>query len=308
MNEVSTIIGSVGGSLANIDTIEKIEALEAEWLKLPQIEIPVKEYFAAGMYAREITIPADTFLTGELYLDNHFDLMISGDITVSSNDGIKRLTGFNFMESFPGKKRAGYTHSETHWMTFNRVDTYDPSNEISVKKFADLENGYVQEPEILNAFTRAYSMAGGDVSYQVFREGYLLGKGKPAKIDADWLDYKRVLDEMGVGESLARAQSENLDDQIEIDLSAYQVYVGRSLIEGQGLHCNTMFRKGQTILPARINGKRTAAGRYTNHSVKPNAEMVPRGSDIDLVAIKDIGQEEITVNYRHRSLNIKQVG
>jgi SET domain-containing protein len=62
---------------------------------------------------------------------------------------------------------------------------------------------------------------------------------------------------------------------------------------------------GEPVAPARRGGKRTPAGRYTNHGAHPNAAMMMlENGDIDLVAIKAIGGclggmdgEEITVDY-----------
>ena len=64
--------------------------------------------------------------------------------------------------------------------------------------------------------------------------------------------------------------------------------------------------KDGVLGPARINGKRTPLGRYTNHSMSPNAkpELMDNG-DIYLVSTMNISGckggskgEEITVDYR----------
>ena len=64
-------------------------------------------------------------------------------------------------------------------------------------------------------------------------------------------------------------------------------------------------QKGETICCVRRDGKRTPAGRFTNHSGKPNAKMFQDDLGIHLRALRDIsgsrgGQdgEEITVDYR----------
>jgi hypothetical protein len=63
---------------------------------------------------------------------------------------------------------------------------------------------------------------------------------------------------------------------------------------------------GEIIGPARVHGKRTPLGRFTNHAKDPNAAMVlhPDGW-IDLVALKPIEGcrggdqgEEVTIDYR----------
>lgn len=82
-------------------------------------------------------------------------------------------------------------------------------------------------------------------------------------------------------------------------LSMDGIVVRESLREGKGLFAGKVFRAGDVIAPALLDGKKTEAGRYTNHSAEPNARMVVKDADnIDLVAILEIDNVEITVNYR----------
>jgi hypothetical protein len=268
---VDMIIESASGPIATQHVRHKIEALEAEWKKLPQVEIPVVHRQTGGIYAREIIIPADTFLTGRIYKGDHFDVMIYGDITVTSDEGRKRLEGFNLFEGVRGKKRAGYTHSETKWITFcacGEMDEDDYLDHLTVESFDDLDK------------------------------------------ERDRLDYALVLEEYGFTEEVARSQSENPDDQIEIQGAAYGVKVGLSPIEGSGLFAEKTFGSGGLIMPARIGGNRTHAGRYVNHSASPNAVMVTDGSNINLMAMESIQVgDEVTTDYRSSlNLQIKKAG
>ncbi len=257
------LIKSVSGPIQSKDVQRKIMALEDEWKKYPQLDIPVTHRYTDGIYAREITIPKDTFLTGRIYKYDHFDVMISGDITASGDEGIKRLTGYNVFSGKKGKKRAGYAHEETKWITFHRC------------------------PQMPNSDYLDYLTA------DTFE-------------DLDRHDYEQVLLEYGFTESIAREQSENLDDRILDDFPG--VEVKDSLIEGKGLFATQKFNIGAEILPARINGLRTIGGRYVNHALNPNAVMVMGDDNIYLIALMDIENEEITVNYRASlGLQIKKV-
>lgn len=127
----------VGGVLANR---ANLLALESKMLEMPQVEIIPKHFIHGSMYAREIIIPKDTILTGKIHKFDHFDVMISGDITVSTDsDETKRLTGYNLLQGVPGKKRAGYAHEDTTWITFH----YYPFTE--------------SDPEIIGRFITAQS-------------------------------------------------------------------------------------------------------------------------------------------------------
>lgn len=125
MNEPAIPEEDINAFLAD-QVNEKIEVMEAYMLDQPQIEIPVDHRFVNGMYAREIVIPAGTLLTGRVHKFGYIDIMLEGDITVATPDGTKRLQGLNIMEGMPGRKRAGYAHKTTRWLTVHRTEVTDP--------------------------------------------------------------------------------------------------------------------------------------------------------------------------------------
>jgi hypothetical protein len=117
-------------------------------------------------------------------------------------------------------------------------------------------------------------------------------------------DYFKLLEDCGIPHQLARQQSEDETDQKWVDSQTTRV--AESPIEGKGLFLTSPVKSGDVICAARVSGRRTQAGRYTNHSAVPNAKMVklPNG-DIDLVALFDIEGckggsigTEITIDYR----------
>lgn len=173
---INQIITAASGDISKDCVREKICQLEDVLLTYPQVEIPVVHRFSGGIYAREITIPKDTFLTGAIYKDDHFDVMVYGDVTVTSDDGKKRLTGFNIFEGKSGKKRAGYTHEETRWITFcssHEMDEDHYLNYLTVDSFSKLESG---EAAIKRAFQAQSSYRKGD--YPIFKAGYLAARSK----------------------------------------------------------------------------------------------------------------------------------
>jgi hypothetical protein len=95
----------------------KIERLEGTLAALPQVEIPQTHRFAAGMYVREITIPADTLMTGKVHLAEHVSIMLSGEMTVLTESGMRLVRGPEVFISPPGTKRVGYAHTEVKWLT-----------------------------------------------------------------------------------------------------------------------------------------------------------------------------------------------
>ena len=110
-----------------------IELMESKLMQVDQLDIPVKEKIIGSMYVRELTIPKDTILTSRVYKRGYVDIMVSGDITITDTNGVYRLTGANTLEGPAGRKRAGYAHEDTQWITIHdMVDIKDsPLEDIS---------------------------------------------------------------------------------------------------------------------------------------------------------------------------------
>ena len=105
MSAVSVIDDICAGS--KVINRNKILQYEEFAKAQPQIEIPVTHYIHGGMYVREITIPKDTLITGQIYKFDHFDIMISGDVTVSTDTGERtRFTGYNCFKGWCTEDRS----------------------------------------------------------------------------------------------------------------------------------------------------------------------------------------------------------
>ena len=105
---------------------ERILHLEKAMQQSPcQVELPPRHYFANGLYAREITIPKGTLLTGKIHKTEHLNIVSKGDISVLTEDGPKRVRAPFTMVSRPGTKRVGYAHEETVWTTIHATQETD---------------------------------------------------------------------------------------------------------------------------------------------------------------------------------------
>jgi len=121
---------SEGAILSERTLREKLDALELEMKKCPQVEIPPRHYFAQGLYAREITIPAGTLLTGKIHRTQHLNIISQGDISVLTEQGPKRVQAPCTLVSPPGTKRVGYAHSDTVWTTIHANPTEETDVEV----------------------------------------------------------------------------------------------------------------------------------------------------------------------------------
>ena len=123
--ECADIVELATNSFQEAGVRERIAYLEGEMRKCPQVEIPPKHYFAKGLYAREITIPKGTLLTGKIHKTEHLNIISKGDISVLTEDGPKRVQAPFTMVSRPGTKRVGYAHEETVWTTIHATTETD---------------------------------------------------------------------------------------------------------------------------------------------------------------------------------------
>lgn len=89
------------------------------------VDIPVYSHFGGGVYGREIVIPAETIVTGEIHKKENLNLLISGVIQVSTENGVQRLVGPTWITSPPGTKRIAYTETEVRWATFHATESKD---------------------------------------------------------------------------------------------------------------------------------------------------------------------------------------
>lgn len=107
------------------DIVASVNRLEAEIAKLPQAECPVWHFFAPGLYARQMKIRKGFVLTGAVHKTEHL-CVVSGDINVTTDDGVMRITSLqHLLISKPGARRAGYAHEDSFFTTVHATDETD---------------------------------------------------------------------------------------------------------------------------------------------------------------------------------------
>jgi hypothetical protein len=105
---------------------DKVSIIEEEMRKHEQVDIPIRHFFSPGVYAREITIPAGTLLTGRIHKYTQLNILSGGEISVLTDDGMKRVCAPFTVVSPPGTKRIAYAHSDCTWTTILATDETDP--------------------------------------------------------------------------------------------------------------------------------------------------------------------------------------
>jgi hypothetical protein len=267
--------GAIVPTLLSLDQIEKVEG---KMLDMPQVECPVTHHFGAGIYIREVRIPAGTFSIGHHQNFEHMNHMVEGRVIMLNDDRTTTevVAGATFIS--PAGRKVGFILEDMIWRNIY------PTNETDIDK---LEETYL---------TKSDTWVDNDQSK--FDEAYLMRH-------EDREDFKKMLEDLDVSRGTVLSQSENESDQIPMPSGSYNISVSKSNIEGKGVFATSLIRANEIIAPARVNGKRTPVGRYTNHSLSPNAKMMAVNNDIYLVANREIkgcfggeSGDEITIDYR----------
>jgi len=102
-----------------------IMELESKMRHMTQLEIEPVHHFAKKLYAREITIPKGTLLTGKIHRTEHLNIISKGDITVMTEDGPVRIKAPCTIVSKPNTKRIGFAHEDTVWTTIHGTEETD---------------------------------------------------------------------------------------------------------------------------------------------------------------------------------------
>lgn len=210
--------------------VTPVENLEALLLEQPQFEIPTIERFVGNLYMREILIPKGIALTSRVYKKAYADIMLSGDITIHDSNGVYRLTGANVLEGPAGRKRAGYAHEDTRWVTVHDssdIKSKDPIEDISF------------------------------ITMQEFIE-------ERAALDKD--DFRLMLEQTNIDAETIRGESERTNYLAVTG----PWEVKDSPIEGKGVFSQRPYVSGEVVGSYIIDGNKTQLGRYINHSNYPN--------------------------------------
>lgn len=105
--------------------LKLIQNLELELKTHEQLDVPVRHYFADGFYAREMTVPAGTLLTGKTHRSEHLCFITQGSARVASDEFTGEVTAPYTYVSKPGAKRAILALEDLVWTTVHLTSETD---------------------------------------------------------------------------------------------------------------------------------------------------------------------------------------
>lgn len=89
------------------------------------IDVPVIHHFAPNVYMRQMDAEAGTIVVSKMHRTEHMNILLTGSLTVATENGIEFIQAPAVIKSMPGTKRIGYFHEDTSWITVHPTDSTD---------------------------------------------------------------------------------------------------------------------------------------------------------------------------------------
>lgn len=110
----------------------------------PQADCPVREYFAPGMYAREMRIPRGTTVVGAIHKTENLAILSQGVLEVVSGEGVQILHAPCTVRVLPGMRNAVHALQDAVWTNFFPTTETDSDKLVELlthSKASDLLGG-----------------------------------------------------------------------------------------------------------------------------------------------------------------------
>lgn len=245
-------------------------------MQQPQAPCPVSHSFGPQIYIRSVSFKAGDFLIGHAHKAAHTVMVMRGRAVVLG-DMPREIDATKGPVLFVGgtEKKVVFCLEDCEWA--NVFQNPDDCRDIET-----LEDRYLDKSW---SFNQLESLA------------------IDAQEDRD--DYIKALADLGWTEEQAVAISERDELAETPDEYLWRISVRNSPIHGKGLFLSSPAKEGEVIAPATVNGIRTVAGKYVNHSASPNCKYVRMAGETYLMTTRDVfgafggsPGEELTVDYR----------
>lgn len=120
---------------------QRINAIEAEMKKQPQLNLHHENYFSLGVYARALYIPKGTILVGKIHKYPQMNFLMQGSMSVLVGEEVKTVIAPFIVCSPAGTKRIAKALEDCLWVTVHGTNLTDV-NEIEQYFIAQDEDEY----------------------------------------------------------------------------------------------------------------------------------------------------------------------
>jgi len=137
---------------ANRESMKKAIDIMVEGIKdgeFTEQECPVTHRFAPHCYLREIFMPKGTLIIGKIHKTEHFNVVLTGEVTVVTPTSRERFKAPHTFISKAGVQKAVAVHEDCIWQTIHITDSTDIDEierEVIAKSYDDLiEDGLINK-------------------------------------------------------------------------------------------------------------------------------------------------------------------
>jgi hypothetical protein len=88
-----------------------------ELIKMEQVDAPVEHKFSPGVYVRQITMPAGTFVIGHKHKTQHLNIVMTGRAKVMMNGIVEEIVAPCIFESQAGVQKVLLIEEDMVWAT-----------------------------------------------------------------------------------------------------------------------------------------------------------------------------------------------
>lgn len=133
----------------------RVDRLHAEVDQIPQIDCPVRWFFAPGLCAREITIPAGTVLIGAVHKTQNLAELSKGRMVLATAHGPVEISAPHKLTVLPGDKNSATALEECVWTNYfpnpdNETNTDKLVARLSESQASDLIGGSTNKQLAVN--------------------------------------------------------------------------------------------------------------------------------------------------------------
>ena len=112
-------------TIPHVPSRDQIDRLQAEMVKMPQLELQTEHFFVPGMYCRRVYRPAGTLIVGKVHKHPHFFLCAKGEIIAWTETGMRKLQAGDVVECQPGTKRVTLATQDSIGVTIHKTEKTD---------------------------------------------------------------------------------------------------------------------------------------------------------------------------------------
>jgi len=110
---------------AGIDKIFQLEQAINEQCEVIDFEPLTQHHFADGVYLRELFVPAGVVAVGKIHRTKHMTIIASGTCRITTDDGVKEITGPGVFICEAGMKKAVYAVTDVTIMNAHPTELTD---------------------------------------------------------------------------------------------------------------------------------------------------------------------------------------